>query len=81
MDREKIRAFALRDRSAVAAAKEDWWAGRGRAAALHASRALWAHARLVRPDWPTARDRADDLAHHVALKERLDRAARVFTRR
>jgi hypothetical protein len=81
MDRDAIRAFALRDRAEVAAAKENWWAGRGRAVALRAARALWAHARSVRPDWPTARDRAADLAHHVALKERLDRAARAFTRR
>jgi hypothetical protein len=34
--------------------------------------------RLVRSDWPTAEERRDDLAHHVALKRAIDRAARVF---
>jgi len=42
---------------------------------------LWQHARRVRPDWPTPRDRNEDLAHHVELKRRLDRAADAFTRR
>jgi len=42
---------------------------------------LWVHARRVRPDWPAAQDRAVDLAHHIALKARLDRAADAFARR
>jgi len=42
---------------------------------------LWQHARRVRPDWPTPRDRNEDLAHHVELTRRLDRAADTFTRR
>jgi hypothetical protein len=28
-----------------------------------------------RPDWPSERERADDLSHHVELKRLIDRAA------
>jgi hypothetical protein len=34
--------------------------------------------RRVRPDWPTPADRREDLAHHVALKQAIDRAAGAF---
>ena len=85
MDREAIRAFVQRDRAAVEALKQAHHARRfqerGAAAGWQAGQALWDHARRVRPDWPTARDRAEDLAHHVELKRRLDRAAHAFTRR
>jgi hypothetical protein len=37
--------------------------------------------RSVRPDWPTARERADDLSHHVELKRQIDRASHAFARR
>jgi hypothetical protein len=46
---------------------------------LDAGHALFEHARRLRPDFPTERDRAEDLAHHVALKRLLDRARRAFT--
>lgn len=76
MDRAAIRAFASRDRTEVAAAKAAWWARADTEARFRAAHALWEHARRVRPDWPTADDRAADLAHHVRLKSLLDRAGR-----
>ena len=77
-----MRAFARRDWQAAETLKAEHWARefalRGPAATLEASAALWQHMRLVRPDWPTDQERRDDLAHHVALKRAIDRAARVF---
>ena len=85
MDRDAVRAFIARDRDRVAALKRDHHAGRFRASGgksgLEAARELREHARKVRPDWPTARDREADLAHHVALKRRIDRAAHAFSTR
>ena len=82
MDREALRAFVRRDRDRVAALKRDYHASRYRASGgqsgLEAARVLREHARKVRPDWPTARDRNEDLAHHVALKRRIDRAAHAL---
>ena len=79
------RAFADRDWKAVAELKRSHWAGRfralGRNATFSAATALWKHARLVRPDWPTPHDRAEDLAHHIDLKRQIDRAAHAFPRR
>lgn len=81
VDPEAIRAFARRDRAAVAAAKRAWWAAQDPDVAVRAAGALWEHVRRLRPEWPTDRDRAEDLAHHVELKRRLDRAARAVPRR
>jgi hypothetical protein len=85
MDRAALRAFAGRDRGSVATLKRDHHAKRYRASrgksGLQASRGLREYVRKVRADWPTARDRDEDLAHHVALKRRIDRAARAFTAR
>lgn len=85
MDRDAIRAFVARDRERVAALKQEHHARRYRlsrgTSGLVAARALWGYARKVRPDWPTARDRDEDFAHHVALKRRIDRAAHAFSAR
>lgn len=81
MDPAAIRAFVFRDRGAVASAKADWWAHADRSVALRASWALWDHARRVRPGWPTASERAADLAAHVHLKSLLDQASRALARR
>jgi hypothetical protein len=53
-------------------------ADRGALATLEVAQALWVHMRSVRPDWPTEEDRRADLAHHRALKQAIDRAARAF---
>jgi len=85
MDRDAIRAFVARDRDRVAALKRDHHAKRHRASrgtsGLEAARVLRVHARRVRPDWPTVRDRDEDLADHVALKGQIDRAAHAFAPR
>jgi hypothetical protein len=76
MDRDAIRAFVARDRERVAAFKRDHHAERNRVSrgksGLEAARALREQVRKIRPDWPTARDRDEDFAHHVALKRRID---------
>jgi hypothetical protein len=78
VDPADIRAFARRDRVAVARLKLEHWSRRCREsdgqATLEAGHALYEHARQVRPDFPTEQERAEDLAHHVALKQLLDRA-------
>jgi len=85
MDRDAVRIFVARDRERVAALKRDHHAKRYRASGgtsgLEAARALRQHARRVRPDWPSTRDRQEDLAHHIALKRRIDRAAHAFSTR
>lgn len=65
--------------------KLDYWAERyrseGPAAARQAATQLWQHARAVQPEYPTGADRGRDLADHVDVRERLDRAARAFASR
>jgi hypothetical protein len=85
MDRAAIREFVARNRERVAALKREHHAQQYRTshgtAGLEAGRWLREYARRVRPDWPTERDRDEDLAHHVALKQRIDRAAHAFSAR
>jgi hypothetical protein len=85
MDKHATRAFLARDRERVAALKREHHAKRYRASrgtsGLAAGRILREHARAARPDWPTAREREEDLAHHVALKRLIDRAAHAFPAR
>ena len=85
MRRAEICAFVARDRERVAALKREHHAKQYRAshgtAGLEAGGVLREHARRVRPDWPTERDRREDLAHHLALKRRIDRAAHAFSAR
>lgn len=82
MDPAAIRAFVQRSRSEVEDEKRAYWANQYSERTYHrtleASRALYEHVRRIRPDFPTDRDRADDLAHHVALKRLLDQASRVL---
>jgi hypothetical protein len=79
---DDLRAYARRPWHLLTALEFDHWAreraARGPLATLEVSQSLWAHMRLVRPDWPTETDRRADLAHHVALKQALDRAACAF---
>ena len=78
-----VRAYAQRAWHVLAGLEHDHWARalleRGPLSTLEASQALWTHMRHVRPDWPTEADRRADLAHHIALKQAIDRAARAFT--
>jgi len=80
---DDVRAYAQRAWHVLTELERDHWARElsehGPLATLEASQALWAHMRRVRPDWPTETDRSADLAHHVVLKQAIDRAARAFT--
>lgn len=75
MDRDEIRAFADRDWPALEEEKARFWAERKRgmtaAEALAAGEALRRHARRVKPTWPDAADRAEDLAAHLRVAEAL----------
>ena len=81
MKREDLRAYAQRAWHAAETLKQEDWARevaeRGPLATFEASQALWEHMRFLRPDWPPEERRAD-LAHHVALKQLIDRAAGAF---
>jgi len=85
VDPANIREFAHRNRAEVQASKQRYWAVQyrafGHARTLQVSQALWQYMRRLRPDWPTAEDRAEDLAHHVGLKRKIDRAAHALTAR
>jgi len=85
VDHEDLRAFAGRDWAGAAAAKLEYWAERfqrdGGGPARLASTLLLEHARRLGVSPLNEADRAADLAHHAALRDRLDRAARAFTGR
>ena len=78
---DDLRAYAHRPWSRAEALKQ---AHRARElshnplATFEASQALWIHMRQINPDWPTEAERQEDLAHHIALKRMIDRAAGVF---
>ena len=81
MQDEALRAYARRPWHMAAALKQEHWArelSTNPLATFEASQALWVHMRQIRPDWPTEAERQDDLAHHVALKRAIDRAAGAF---
>lgn len=84
MDPNDLRAFAHRDWAAAARLKQQYWADRfhrdGAAPARHAATLLLEHA-LRLGAVGLAADRADDFAHHVEIRDRLDRAARAFAGR
>ncbi len=77
-----LRAYLERGWAAAESLKQEHWARefneRGPEATLEASQALWQHIRLLRPEWPSDQERLEDLAHHIALKRAIDRAARAF---
>jgi hypothetical protein len=83
-DREALQAFRNRDWASARRAKEQFWvddhATRGPLASLRAGAALWEHARALDPAWPGEAERADDLAHHVALAQKLRLLNDVFGR-
>ena len=80
MHDDELRAYAHRAWPMVEALKQAHWArelSRNPLATFEASQALWVHMRQINPDWPTDAERQDDLAHHIALKRMIDRAAGV----
>ncbi|HWB18247.1 MAG TPA: hypothetical protein VG538_17720 [Vicinamibacterales bacterium] len=85
MTPDDIRAFVNRDWDAVVASKTAYWAERfqreGWQPAWEAAQVLRAEMRRVRPDYPNERERALDFAAHLALRDKLDRAASAFSRR
>jgi hypothetical protein len=82
MNLDDVRAYAGRAWHLAAQLKEEYWARelaeRDPLATFEASQALRAHMCRVRPDWPSERERGDDLAHHIALKRAIDRAAGAY---
>ena len=85
MDPLAVRSFMRRAYDVVAESKQDHWARRfreeGGDATWRAGQALREHVKLVRPDWPSEDDRAEDLEHHIELRRLLDRTAHAFPRR
>jgi hypothetical protein len=62
--------------------KNEYWVQRFRALGscetFRIGQALREHARRVRPEWPTEKDRSEDLAHHIECKRQIERAAHAF---
>jgi len=85
VDRELIRAFVSRDFERAAEEKRRFWAERyqaeGPECTLRASDALREHLRSVDPSWPSASDRAADLACHVAMCQLFERVNVGLARR
>ncbi|HUE85849.1 MAG TPA: hypothetical protein VMO26_07190 [Vicinamibacterales bacterium] len=83
MDRDAILEFARRDWSRLDEAKTKFWTRRKRdrcvADLLAMGDELRRHARMLRPDWPGADDRASDRAVHDRVAEAL-RAVPVRSR-
>jgi hypothetical protein len=82
VDPNAIRAFVRRDWARIDDAKTMCWKeqkqARSAAALLARGADLFAYARGVRPDWPGAEDRAEDLAAHLRVSEAL-RAVRTVS--
>jgi C4-dicarboxylate transporter DctM subunit len=75
---DEVRAYASRGWEDAARLEQDHWVAeleRNPLATFEASQALWVHMRQVDPAWPGDEERAEDLAHHLAVKRALDRAA------
>lgn len=82
---EQIREFVRRSREPVERLKAEWWAShagsKGPGSSLEVGHALLEHARRVDPSFPGPEYLEADLAHHVFLKERIDRVSAALTRR
>lgn len=85
MDPADIRAFVQRERASVEDEKRAHWVEvyreLGPEHTLMAAARMYAYARAVRPDFPTEADLAEDLAHQIALKQRLMAVAHALARR
>ena len=76
MNRNEIGEFANRDWQQLSRFDHSYWAKEyresGSAIVQKASRTLWQHMKQIRPEWPNAKERRDDLDHHIAFKQLLD---------
>jgi len=79
MNRNEIREFANRDWKQLSKFDRSHWVKEyrrsGSAAMQKVSQILWQHMKYVRPEWPDAQDRSNDLDSHIVLKKLLDQAA------
>jgi hypothetical protein len=77
VNHDEIRAFANRDWPLVAAAKRRYWSERKRslspADSLRIADDLRRHMQLIRPDWPSPSERAEDLETHARVSASLRR--------
>jgi hypothetical protein len=84
LTREALLAYRNRRWDLVRDAKEQFWAEetrtRGPEAGFAAGEALWVHARTIDPKWPCEEARRADFEHHLALIDKLQRAAHAFAR-
>jgi hypothetical protein len=85
MNPSDIQSFMKRGWDRKEALKGEYWAEqhrkKGASATLVASTALRDHLKALRPDWPTAEDRAADLRHHRAFIAKLEQVADAFDHR
>jgi hypothetical protein len=83
MTRDDLVRFATRDWTAIENAKAAFWVERKRgmsaAEVLALGDDLRRHASAVRPDWPTAADRAADHAAHARVSGALRAVTRLGT--
>lgn len=75
-----IRSYMDRDWAAVRASKDAYWAERidrlGAIEGLRIAEQLRLQVLRRDPEWPSADQRREDLAHHVHFAEKLRRADR-----
>ncbi len=75
MNEDDLRSFAARDWRSVERAKERLWVERKKtlspAEALAVAESLRLHVRSLRPDWPSAAERAEDAEAHARVSANL----------
>ena len=84
LDPDALRAFVNRPWAEVEAAKRDYIAARYREDPDAHVEAVWAlseHLRELRPDGPTAEERAADLEGHIAMRRAFERVAEALRNR
>ena len=80
VDHEGARSFVATDWTGLAADKERYWAEwkrqEGPGAGVQMAAALRAQIKRARPDWPSERERREDLETHLRVLEVVARAGR-----
>ena len=77
VDPDDLRAYAHRDWSPYERLTAEDWGRRPITDHVRVSDQLWAEARAVHPDWPSAADRLADYTHHCRLAALLRQARGV----